>query len=94
MKYKQFDVLLNLQNYSNKTVSGLGIRAGLYNYSFSEKWESDFEVNFWNQPETFYENSMILGGQIKVATKYYFKNNFAGLISLTGKTNGWTISNP
>ncbi len=94
VKYKQFDLLLNIHNYSNKTVSGFGAGAGLYNYTFSEKWESDLVLNFWNQPNTFYDNTKIPGGQISVGTKYHFKNNFDGFISLIGKTKGWTISNP
>lgn len=94
VKYKQFDLLLNIHNYSNKTVGGFGAGAGLYNYTFSEKWESDLVLNFWNQPNTFYDNTKIPGGQISVGAKYHFKNNFDGFISLIGKTKGWTISNP
>ncbi|MBI1305389.1 MAG: hypothetical protein GC181_02110 [Bacteroidetes bacterium] len=94
LKYKQFDLLLNVHDYSNKTAGGFGVGVGLYNYIISDKWESDLALNFWNQPKAFYDNTKILGGQLNIATKYYFKNNFAGFISLTGKTKGWTISNP
>lgn len=94
LQYKKFDLLVSFDNYKNKTVRGFGIGAGLYNYRLFEKWESDLEVNLWNQPETFYNNTKILGGQIRATSKYYFKNNFAGFISVCGKTKGWTISNP
>ncbi|MBL7932842.1 MAG: hypothetical protein JNL60_13115, partial [Bacteroidia bacterium] len=36
MKYKKLNLLLNLHNYANKTVSGFGIGTGLYNYKLSE----------------------------------------------------------
>lgn len=94
VKYKKFDLLLNLHNYTNKTASGFGVGTGLYNYKFSEKWEADITLNFWNQPRSYYDYTKVLGGQISLATKYYFKNNFTGFVSLTGKTKGWTISNP
>lgn len=94
MKHKQLDLLVNLHNYSNKSTHGFGLGAGLYNYKLTEKWESDITLNFWNQPKTFFDNTKVVGGQMNIAAKYYFKNNFAGFISVCGKTKGWTISNP
>ena len=94
LKYNQFDILLNLHNYSNKTVGGLGIGVGLYNYRFNEKIEADLTLNFWNQPKTFFDNSKIFGGQMSITSKYYFRNNFSAFVSATGKSNGWIIANP
>ena len=94
VKYKKFDLLLNIHNYSNKTASGFGIGTGLYNYILSEKLETDITLNFWNQPKSFYDNAKIIGGQISLTTKYYFKNNLSGFVNLIGKTKGWIISNP
>ena len=63
-------------------------------YKLSEKLESDIVLNFGDQPKSFYDNTKFLGGQISLVTKYYFKYNFSGFVGLTGKTKGWTISNP
>lgn len=93
-KYKRFDMLLSLHNYKNNTCSGFGIVTGLYNYKLSDKLESDITLNFWSQPKSFFDNAKILGGQLSLTAKYYFKSNFAGFISIYGKTKGWTISNP
>lgn len=94
VKYKKYDLLINIHNYTNKTTSGFGIGTGLYNYKLSEKWESDISLNIWNQPKSFYDNAKVIGGQISLDTRYYFKNNFNGFMNITGKTKGWTISNP
>lgn len=94
VKYKKFDLLLDLHSYSNKTGKGFGLGTGLYNYKLSEKLESDITINLWSQPRTFFDNTNVLGGQISVATKYYLNKYFAGFISICGKTKGWAISNP
>ncbi|HNV95673.1 MAG TPA: hypothetical protein PKG63_04300 [Bacteroidales bacterium] len=93
-KYNEFDMLLGLHKYANQSSSGFGIVTGLYNYKLSGRWESDITLNFWSQPKTFFDNTKINGGQINLSAKYNFKNNFAGYVSVSGKTKGWTISNP
>jgi hypothetical protein len=94
IQYKKYDLLINAHNYNNKTSSGWGIGLGLYNLKLNEKIESDFTLNMWNQPESFFDNKMIFGGLVNVNTKYYFRKNFAGFVSFVGKTQGWAIGNP
>lgn len=94
VKYKKFDVLLNVHSYGNKNGKGFGIGTGLYNYKLSEKLESDISLNFWNQPKSFFDDTKLTGVQISVVTKYYFKNNLLGFVSVSGKTKGWIMSNP
>jgi len=94
MKYKQFDILFSLHSYRSKNEGGFGLGGGVYNYKLSEKLESDITLNLWNQPKAFFDNTKVIGGQLDIATKYYFMSNFAGFISVCGKTKGWTISNP
>lgn len=94
VKYKRFDMLLSLHNYTNYTSGGFGIVTGLYNYKLSDKLESDITLNFWSQPKTFFDNTKVLGGQLSLGAKYYLNSNFAGFINVCGKTKGWTISNP
>lgn len=94
VKYKRFDMLVDFHCYSNKTSSSFGMGAGLFNFRFTEKIESDFALNVWSQPASFYENNTLFGGQIEVSTRYYLQNNFSGFITVSGKTKGWTIANP
>jgi len=93
-EYKRYDLLVNAHRYSNKTNSGLGIGLGIYNYSFSDKIESDLTINVWNQPGSFLENSKSLGGNMVLKTRYAFSNSFNGYIQLNGKTDGWVLGNP
>ena len=94
VQYKKYDLLINAHNYNNQTSSGWGIGLGLYHFKMNEKIESDFTLNMWNQPESFFDNKMIFGGLVNVNTKYYFRKNFAGFVSAAAKTQGWTIGNP
>lgn len=94
VKYKKFDLLIDFHSYSNKVSSGLGFGAGLFNYAFAEKMEADFILNIWNQPESFFDNSKVTGGQIELSTRYSLNRNFSGFVSVCGKTKGWIIANP
>ena len=94
VQYKKYDILINAHNYNNKTSKGWGIGLGLYNFKLNEKTESDFTLNIWNQPESFFNNKMIMGGLVNVNARYYFRKNFAGFVSVAGKTQGWAIGNP
>lgn len=93
-KYKQYDLLFSLHKYSNNSSSGYGIITSLYNYKLSDKWESDITLNLWSQPKSFFDNTKINGGQLNLLAKYYINDNFAANISVTGKTKGFTITNP
>ncbi|HBL75440.1 MAG TPA: hypothetical protein DD458_09460 [Prolixibacteraceae bacterium] len=94
VQYKKYDLLINVHNYNNKTSNGLGIGLGLYNFRLKEKIESNFTLNMWNQPESFFDNKMIFGGLVNVNTKYYFRKNFAGFVAVEAKTQGWAMDNP
>lgn len=94
VKYTKYDLLLIVHKYSNYSSSGYGVGLGLYNYKLSKKWEADVTLNYWNQPESFYDNSKISGGQFSMTSKYDFSKSFSGFLRVTGKTKGWLISNP
>jgi hypothetical protein len=60
----------------------------MYNISFSDKIESDFTIDFWNQPESFFNNLSVL---IKLNGKTdgwnmgnpYLNNNVAAQLGLS-----------
>lgn len=94
LQYKKYDLLLNVHNYNNYKSSGYGIGVGLYNFKFTETLESDFTLNFWDQPKSFYGEDNIFGGSMAINTKYNFGQKFGAFVSVSGKTEGWTLSNP
>lgn len=94
VKYKKYDLLLDIHNYSNRTTKGFGIGVGLFNYKLTEKIESDAKLNVWNQPKSFFDNTKVLGGQLELSTRYALNDHFNAFISVSGKTKGWTLANP
>lgn len=94
VKFKEYNLLLDLHRYSNKADEGFGIGIGLFKYRLSEKSEHDLVVNVWNQPKSFYDDTKITGGQIELVSRYFFNERIAGFLSLRGKTKGWILSNP
>jgi len=94
MQYEKYDLLLNLTNYTNKNSGGLAIAFGLYNYKWSERFESDISASFWQQPTSFLDDTNINGGSLSLKGRYYFKTNFAGYLTVMAKTKGWAMSNP
>lgn len=94
VKYKKYDLLINVHNYSNKYDNEFGIGLGLYNYRFSKKIESDLTLHIWDQPKTFFDHENIIGGSFEIKTSYLLSGNFSGFISLNGKSQGWMLGNP
>jgi hypothetical protein len=94
VKYRKYDLLVNVHRYANKTNNGFGIGMGLYNLKFSEKIQSDFTLNFWNQPESFFKDETLPGGLLAIKTKYSFAYNLSCFVLLSGKSRGWTLGNP
>jgi hypothetical protein len=93
-KYRKYDFLINLHRFGNQTNNGFGVGLGLYHYRFSKKIESDFVLNAWNQPKSFFENENVSGGSFLIKTNYSFRNHFSGFVSVNGKTEGWILGNP
>lgn len=93
-KYKNYDLLLNVHNYSNRNSNGMGLGIGLFNYRLTEKIESDITINAWNQPETFFDNEKLFGGSMGIESRYFFRDNFAAYILVSGKSDGWEMGNP
>jgi len=93
-KYKKYDVLVNVHSYSNKSSKGTGLGLGLFNLNLTEKLESDLTINAWNQPETFFNNNNLFGGSLSTTLRYFFKEDFAAFVLVSGKTDGWILGNP
>lgn len=93
LKYKKYDLLIDLHNYNNNVNRSFGLGLGIFNYSISSKISSDFSLNFWNQPRDFFANDNILGGAISAKTNYNISKNTSSFISLNAKSNGWIIGN-
>lgn len=94
VKYKNFDLLVNVHNYHNFSGSGFGAGLGLFNYKLSEKIETDFTASFWNQPVSFFETKNSSGGAVRITTNYLLTHTFSGFISVNAKSKGWLIGNP
>ncbi|MBN2807787.1 MAG: hypothetical protein JXR22_14110 [Prolixibacteraceae bacterium] len=93
VQFKNYDLLVKLHNYSNQSNSGWGLGLGLHHFQLNEKIETDLTLNVWNQPETFFANKMLTGGSVQLNTSYYFRENLAAYVSITGKTKGWMLGN-
>lgn len=94
VRYKKYDLLVNVHNYSNKSDNGFGLGLGIFNYKITNKFDFDILVNAWNQPKSFFENDKFFGGNYILKTKYGFSNNFNCFIQINGKTAGWMLGNP
>lgn len=94
VRYKKFNMLVDVHNYSGRNESGLGIGLGLFNYSFTENLDMDFVLNYWNQPRSFNGSEKINGGSFQIKTDYVFNNNLSAYVGVTGKTEGWMMGNP
>jgi len=94
IRYRKYDMLFNAHRYGNRSGNGYGIGLGLYNFELSGKLQTDFTVNFWNQPESFFESGKISGGLLGLTTKYALTRTISGYVSVTGKSRGWLLGNP
>lgn len=94
VQYKKSDVLLGLHQYSSYTGKGFGVDLGTYNRQLSERFETDFIIHLWEQPETFFSDKNILGGSIEWQGRYKVGKNVSVFISASGKTEGWQMGNP
>lgn len=94
LQYKQFDVFLNLHQYTSRNNRGYGIGLGLYNFKITPKLESDITLNVWEQPSTFYGNNKLVGGSLGLKINYYLSSGFSAYVSGVGKTDGWMLGNP
>jgi len=94
VKYKKFDLLVNLHRYGNRSGGGQGVGLGLYNYPVTHNLLTDFTVNFWNQPVSFFENRNVTGGHIGVKAEYRIREKFSLFLAFNGKTQGWILGNP
>lgn len=94
IKYKGNNLLVNIHNYNNKTTNGYGIGLAIYHHKLGNKLESDAALHAWNQPKSFYNNQMKMGGAIHLKLRYQINPNFAATLATTAKTDGWMMSNP
>ncbi|MHB1276934.1 MAG: hypothetical protein ACYC1Q_00890 [Bacteroidia bacterium] len=94
VKYKQFDLLLDLHRYSNRAEQGTGVGLGIYNYKLNDKLKSSVKVNIWNQPKAFDGTDKTFGGCLSLSSEYRIKNNFSAYANLSAKTEGWMLGNP
>lgn len=94
IQYKEFDVLVNLHQYTSRTNRSYGIGLGLYNFKITPKIESDITLNVWEQPTMFYGSHKLVGGSLGVKLNYNFSPAFSAYISGVGKTDGWMLGNP
>lgn len=92
--YRKTDLLFNFHRYSNKDHSGMGLGIGLFNIKLSPKIESDLQVNYWNQPESFFSEKKVNGGFINFESRYSLNNKFSVFVALDGKSKGWMIGEP
>ena len=94
LKYRQYDLLFAFHNYNNFHHSGFGVELGIYNYEFSDKFSSGLNLSGWSQPTSFFSDEKQFGGAATVDVNYEFWRNFSAYLSLTGKSDGWSIGNP
>lgn len=88
------NLLINLHRYSNFENSGFGVGAGYFDINLTEKLKADVEVNFWNQPEAFFEEDKVSGGYLNIESRYELNDKFSVFVALDGKTKGWMIGEP
>lgn len=94
IKYKKYDLMMSLHQYSNKSSNTLGLGMAVYNYKINDKLGSDLSVNIWKQPKSFIQNTYYYGGNINLSMNYMHSESIRSFITISGKTKGWVISNP
>lgn len=93
-QYDRYDMLLSFTNYNSKEGGGMALACGLYNFAWSGHLETDLNVQIWQQPNSFLDQNLINGGAATVKTRYRLNSGFWMYLTLSGKTNGWLLSNP
>ncbi|MBI3133454.1 MAG: hypothetical protein HYZ14_02155 [Bacteroidetes bacterium] len=94
VKYKKFNVLFQAHQFQNHDTKGMGIGIGIYNYPVTGKLKLDAAVNYWNQPESFWNQQKINGGSADLKATYRLGKNTAVFAGVSGKTRGWLMGNP
>jgi hypothetical protein len=72
----------------------MGFGMGLSNIYYTPRFSTDFMLNVWNQPESFYSNKMIAGASCSLTCRYSLNRTFAGYLTVSGKTKGWYAGMP
>lgn len=93
-KVRSTGYLVNIHRYSNNEFESYGAGFGLYNLKIISKIYSDFRIDLWDQPESFFESSRTKGGSLEIKTDYDFSENFSIFLQFGGKTKGWIIGHP
>lgn len=94
VQYRQFDVLGTYSRYNSHDASGFGFGLGIYNYRMGNKTEFDLNINYWQQPDSFYGNQNNTGGSVKLKAKYAVGKRFVTYLALSAKSKGWCMGNP
>jgi hypothetical protein len=94
IKLRVTGLLMNVHRFSSKDLTGIGFGLGLYDGWLSENISTDIRMNVWDQPESFLGEEKIAGASADVVLRYSFHDDFAGFVSVSGKTRGWLAGDP
>lgn len=94
VKYKHYDLLIQVHNYNNQTQQKYGAGIGLYNYALTKKLSADIGISAWEQPLSFSDTKSVTGGSIDFTANYQVFKNLQAYTTLSYKSEGWMIGNP
>jgi len=94
LQYRNYDLLVHVGRFSSHDLKGVGAGIGIFSYPLGQKFDSDLQFRYWNQPESFMNDGKINGGSFHMKIRYHVKQNVSAYLVLHGKTMGWEPGDP
>lgn len=91
MKVRNKHIVAGLHQNQSFNQRGYGVEVGMHDLHIAKGLSGQVQLEYWNQPLSFYSNEKIQGGLVNGKLNYQFSNKFGAYFAASYKSAGWSI---